>query len=522
MDGLSRRQIAKLQAAARAIRDGELRGAERLLSETLGESPEHPEALRLLGILYNRQERWTEALGVLKRAAVKRPDDPLVLSTLGTALTGAGEVEQALEAWRRAVALSPGDAMLWFNLGRNLQQAGITVEAVEALSRSLSLEPGALPTNVLLGDALVHLGRFDEARERYRAALQILPTCGDAWRGLSNMKTRPLEDAELAQLAQLATRTDVAPFDGIAMAFALGKALEDRGHPREAFTAISAANARCRALGAWDAAGFSRHVDAVMAASERFPGGSGQRGEEVIFVVSLPRSGSTLVEQILASHPLVEGASELTDLEWILETESLRRQRPFPEWLCDASEEDWARLGTQYLERTARWRRERPRHTDKMPDNWLYAGALRAMLPGAAIVDVRRDPVEVGWSCFKQQFYRVPHFSNALEDVAAYLKDHDRAVDAFAQAPGARIRVQRYEALVANPEAEVRALLDFCGLPFDAGCLAFHRSSRSVRTASAAQVRQPLRSDTAKAGRYEELLDPLRVALGLPRWAPGS
>jgi hypothetical protein len=233
-------------------------------------------------------------------------------------------------------------------------------------------------------------------------------------------------------------------------------------------------------------------------------------GAEAIFIVGMPRSGSTLVEQILAAHPQVEGASELDDLDEVLRGECHRRRQGLLQWLRAASAADWQRLGAEYLERTARWRRQRPRHTDKMPENWRYAGLLRAMLPGARIIDARRDRLETGWSCFKQQFYAQPHFANTLADIAAYQRDCEQAMDAWRAQDPARIRLQEYEALLAAPEAQIRALLDFCGLPFDPACLAFHAAGRSVRTASAAQVRQPLQAGTARASHYGDRLDPLR------------
>lgn len=523
MAGLSRDGVALLHAAARAIRDGNAPHAKTLLKKARALAPDHPEALRLSGILFNRQERWKDALAVLRRALAQRPDDVLILSDLGTALTGAGQPEEGLGAWRRACELAPEHPMLWFNLGRNLQQLGQTADAVEALTRAAALAPDRIPAHVLLGDALVHLGRFQDARQRYRAALGIDPTCGDAWRGLSNLKTLPLEDAELDALTRILASAKMPASDRIAMGFAQGKALEDRGRYPEALAALSEANALHRTLGEWDASAFSAHLDRVIAATARIPQAAAPGlGKEAIFVVSLPRSGSTLVEQILAAHPHVEGASELPELEQLLQEESTRRGLRFPEWVPSATAEDWTRLGQAYLERTARWRKHRPRHTDKMPDNWIYAGVLRAMLPGAKVVDVRRDPVEVAWSCFKQQFYKVPHFSNTLADVAAYLRDHDRAVDAFQREAPEGLRVQRYEALVTDLEGQVRDLLAFCELPFDPACLASHRAERSVRTASADQVRQPVRSDTARTARYGALLDPLRDALGLPRFGEGA
>jgi hypothetical protein len=236
-------------------------------------------------------------------------------------------------------------------------------------------------------------------------------------------------------------------------------------------------------------------------------------GEDVIFIVGLPRSGSTLFEQILAAHPDVEGASELPDLGIVLQQESQRRGMPYPQWVPQASAQDWQRLGQAYLQRTARWRTPRPRMTDKQPDNWKHAGILRAMLPGATVIETRRDPLETAWSCFKQQFYSQPHFANTLADIATYMQGCQRTMDSVRERDPAHIHLHHYEALLDAPEAQIRALLAHCGLTFDPACLAFHQSKRSVRTASAAQVRQPLRATTARALAYGALLNPLLALL---------
>jgi len=483
----------------------------------LAEAPEHPEALRLLGILHTRGRQYDAAREALAQALQHWPDDPLGLTDLGNLEQAAGHAETALAHWRRACTLAPDYPMGWFNLGRNLQVLGFTDPAVEALAHACALDPTLLPAHVLLGDALVHLGRFDEADRRYRAALALHSGCGDAWRGLANMKTRPLSDQDRGQLAALLRRTDLGEADRIAIGFALGKVCEDQGRYTEAFAALGDANARQRRLAPWNAGSFHAFVGAVVAAGARLPAPSDVTlGHEAIFIVGLPRSGSTLFEQILAAHPQVEGASELPDLGEVLVEESARRGQPFPRWVPAASVQDWQRLGQHYLERTARWRRQHPRFTDKLPENWLYSGVLGAMLPGARIVDVRRDALEAGWSCFKQQFYRLPHFACTLTDIAAYVRDYQAAMDRWQAAAPERIRTQHYEALQADPEAEIRALLAFCGLPFDPACLDFHRATRSVRTPSAAQVRQPLSRDTARAAHYGRLLDPLRLGLGRP------
>ena len=516
MRGLSASGREQLQAAARAIRDGQLDAADRLLDALHRQVPTQAEVLRLKGIAASRRGRFDDAIAVLRQALTLATDDALAMNDLASALAQRGNVDEALTTWRRACVAAPDYPMAWFNLGRNLQLLGDSEDAVRALEQAATLAPDLLPARLLAGDARVHLGHFEEAAAHYRAALAHHPACGDAWRGLANIKTRPLTDEDIAALDRQLGRPDTIDSDRIAMGFALGKALEDRGRHPEAFAALAEANARMRRLAPWQAASFSAHVTRTIEASQRLPSPLDPTlGQEVIFIVGLPRSGSTLFEQILAAHPQVEGASELDDLDAVLTEESNRRRQPLPAWLPAATAEDWQRLGRRYLERTARWRTRRPRHSDKLPENWLHTGLLGVMLPGAHVVDARRDALEAGWSCFKQQFYRLPHFACDLGDIAAYVHDYERAMAVWQTARPERVRIQRYEALLAHPEDEIRALLDFCGLTFDAACLDYHQTMRSVRTPSASQVRQPLRRDTARASRYGALLDPLRRGLGL-------
>ncbi|MEO7065856.1 MAG: sulfotransferase [Rhodanobacter sp.] len=517
MSGLSPASLSLLQAAAHAIRVGNGAAAMQALDNALNLAPEHPEVLRLLGMCHLRAHRYKVAHAVLQRCLAQWPDYPLAHSDLGSVQYALGSSDAAFASWRNACALAPAAALPWFNLGRNLQLYGDTEGAIAALQEAHTLAPSLLPALILLGDALVHVGRFDEADQRYRAALLLHPACGDAWRGLANMKTRPLTDADRDQLMIALQRTNLAAADGMAMGFALGKVYEDRHAYEAAFAALSAANAQLRQLAPWQAGAFRAWVDTMLAASAKLPAPLDPTlGHEVIFIVGLPRSGSTLFEQILAAHSAVEGASELHDLEAVLDEESVRRDQPLLHWVPHARAEDWHRLGLRYLQRTKRWRQHKPRHSDKMPSNWLLSGLLGAMLPGARMVDTRRDALETGWSCYKQQFYRLPHFACTLTDIAAYTRDHERAMACWQAAAPQRIRSQSYEALLAHPEAEIRSLLAFCDLPFEATCCNYQRATRSVRSASAAQVRQPLQHNTARAAHYGALLDPLRFGLGLP------
>ena len=517
MAGLAPDAVAELHAAARAIRDGRFDESERLLAGLRTRFPDHSEILRVSAILRLQQRRAGDAIAFLRQAISANPGDAMLHSDLGNASIANGDRDGAFAGWRRACEFAPQQPMPWFNLGRNLQLAGDSDAALDALQRCRMLAPEFLPAHILAGDALLHLGRFDESADAYRAALRLHPACGDAWRGLANIKSRPLSAGDCTALRTQLARNDIGEEDRIAMAYALGAGAEAQGHYDEAFSALVDANARLRKRAPWSRAAFDGFVDGMLAATASLPAPRDPGlGSEAIFIVGMPRSGSTLFEQILAAHPEVEGASELPDLGDVIQAESKRRGKPFPQWIADADSDDWHRLGNDYLQRTARWRSRKPRFTDKMPENWKLAGVLRAMLPGAAVVETRRDPLETAWSCFRQPFYQLPHFSCDFADIAACLRGSERAMDALRSRDPAQIHLFRYEELQAAPEARIRELLEACGLAFDPTCLDFHRAGRSVRTASAAQVRQPLRGDTARAGNYGARLDPLRNALGLP------
>jgi Sulfotransferase family len=241
----------------------------------------------------------------------------------------------------------------------------------------------------------------------------------------------------------------------------------------------------------------------------------------VIFVVSLPRSGSTLTEQILASHPQVTGGGELQDMEKVIEEENQRHGVPLQQWARAATAADWDRMGKDYLQRTAHWRQKKPRFVDKMLANWRFAGAILAMLPDARIVVSRRDPLENTFSCYRQMFGDYGHvYSYDMQDVASYWHDFDRMCRRWVELYPDRVHNMVYEDLLADQEGKTRELLDFCGLEFDPACLRYYETERSVKTISSAQVREPLRRDTAKAPKYGALLDPLRAALGVPLFSP--
>ena len=506
-------EVARLLDQAGAYLDRrDAKRAAPLIAGALALAPEHPEVLRLAAVAAVLDGRPTEAVAALRRALASRSDDALLHNNLGSAFAAAGDSDNAVDAFRRASSLAPTLAASWYNLGKTLKARGESAEAHEMLTRALALAPGHVAARIVLGDNLKALGRIDEAAAAFREAIARDPLAAHAWWGLANLKTIRFDEADVVALEH-AFASDTGD-DRPALGFALAKALEDQERYADAFAVLEKANALRREQQPWDRARFERDVDAIVAAFWNLaPIEPSSFGSEAIFIVSLPRSGSTLVEQIIAAHPDVEGAGELPDLSIVIEEESRRRGRPFPAWVAEADAADWHRLGARYLERTARWRRHRPRFTDKSLLNAPYVGAAAAMLPGAHFVDCRRDPVETALSCYRQWFAQGQAWSYAIDDIAAFRHGHERLMALWHTRLPTALHTVLHETLVAAPEASVRQLLAFCGLGFDPACLAFHQSDRSVRTASAAQVRQPLRQDTGRAHRYGALLDPLRRAL---------
>ena len=491
--------------------------AEQALNEALAIAPEHPELLRLRAVVMHVRQRYPEAIALLRMAASLRPEDALIRNNLGSALGESGDMEGAIVAFREATEVAPDFAVSWFNLAKAYEAMSRADEAEAAFARATELEPEGLPARVRRANHLKTAGRIDEAAAEFRRALKIAPESAEAWSGLIGIDADAPDAYELSKIEQLYRRTDVSAAAHCLFGLAYALALEAKGRYAEAYETTMAVHAlRYRQIH-WDATNASRVVESI---GEAFgPGVAGAEdaalGSEVIFLVGMPRSGSTLAEQVLAAHPEVSGAGELDDLPQLIREESTRRGRDFPHWVAEATSSDWARLGREYLERTAKWRRTHARSTDKNLQNWQLIGAIRAMLPGARIVDCRRDPVETCWSSLKHQFGNALPFTCGIEEIAGYWRDYDALMRKWNERyPGSILR-HDYEALIADPETRVRALLDFCSLPFDAACLRFHEAERDVRTASAAQVRTPLQRDTARARHYGALLDPLRQALGV-------
>jgi hypothetical protein len=318
-------------------------------------------------------------------------------------------------------------------------------------------------------------------------------------------------------------RDDLTPEDRFHFHFALGKALEDAGRYEESFAHYAKGNAQRREYIHYDPEETTSQVQrskALFTAEFFRAHGGGCEAADPIFIVGLPRAGSTLLEQILASHPLVEGTQELPDVVAIARELGGRKNRAdtskYPEILASLEPDELRALGERYLSQTRVQRRtDRPLFIDKMPNNWMHVGLIHLMLPNARIVDARRHPLACCFSGFKQHFARGQHFTYGLEDLGRYYSDYVELMAHFDQVLPGRVHRVIYESLVEDTEREVRRLLDYCGLPFDERCLKFYENERAVRTASSEQVRRPINREGLDQWRhYEPWLDPLKRALG--------
>jgi tetratricopeptide (TPR) repeat protein len=514
--------------AADALLEGRLAHAEDTLRTHLANTPADPETLRLLAFTVARLGRDVEAESLFELYLQHRPDDDGARFGFAEVLfrRTKGEVARAqIEPLFDRAPTHPAYRNL---LAASLAQIGEWDRAL-ALYEALLAEYGQQPRIWLnYGHALRTLGRAAAAAEAYRRAIALRPVFGEPYWSLANLKTHPFSAADESDMKR-ALQSGPSPDDQLHLNFAFGKAMEDRGEYSESFAHYAAGATIRRSQVTYDADAVTRRVQTYKQVFDRplFANAPAACDSSApIFVVGLPRSGSTLVEQILASHSAVEGTLELPDIGHLVEEltrkASGRAGAPYPQMLEQLSATDLQLLGEAYLERTRIHRkRGTPRFIDKMPNNFTHVGFIQLILPRARIIDVRRHPLGACFSAFKQHFAQGQTFSYELTELGRYYRDYVDIMRHFDAVLPGRVHRCCYEDLVVSPESEIRRLLQFCELPFEPACLKFHETERPVRTVSSEQVRRPLYRDALERWRnYEPWLGPLQSALGttLDHW----
>ena len=512
-------------------------------------------ALFLLGTLAAQEQDFAAAEKLIRRAIQSDPDDAAYYNNLGVVLREAGRLEEAMESYRDALARRPDYAEAHCNFGVALKESGRADEAVVPLERAIALDPeyGGAYTN--LGNALHELDRFDEAmaafdraleleprdpsahfnralavqvlgdldaaRDGFRTVVRLHPAHAEAWRllaGVTRFGSR--DDGDLNAMLRLVADPTVSPRETMHLHFGISKALEDIGEYDAAFEHLASGNAQYRQTYDYDIEQDAEYFNAIKRtfSTESLADrkGWGDEATSPIFIVGMMRSGTTLVEQILVSHPDVAGAGELKELDRVTRRrEATPDGTDYPESALLLDRDTVLSLGTTYVNALQRHGSHAQRITDKMPGNFQYIGLIRLLLPKAIVIHCVRDPVDTCLSCYRNYFSGFHPFAYDLEELGRYYGLYRDLMHHWQTVVPGFVQDIRYEDLVADPESQIRRLLEVCGLDWDENCLAFHQTQRPIRTNSAAQVRRPIYRSSVKVWKkFEKHLGPLLEGLG--------
>ncbi len=502
----------QLMQAALALYDDRLADAEPLLRAHLKADPFDVAAIRMMGELAARVGRYRDAENLLRRALELAPEFGAARANLATILY---RQNRPLEALAELDVLAERDISHENLRAATLGRIGEFEEALKLYEAVLKQAPNQPRVWMSYGHMLKTVGRVDDGVAAYRRALGLAPHLGEAWWSLANLKTVRFTAADMAAMQAALDTPGLNDEDHFHLDFALGKAFEDQKAAEAAFKHYAAGNALRRKSLPYDAAETASYVDNSLKTytAEFFAErkGWGCDARDPIFVLGMPRAGSTLIEQILSSHSQVEGTSELADIPLLA-----RRFANDPARLAELPADELKGLGEDYLKRTQVQRKSgRPLFIDKLPNNWAHVPFIHLILPNATIIDARRHPMSCCFSNFKQHFARGQAFSYDLGDLGRYYSDYVRLMAHVDRALPGRVHRVIYERMVDATEAEIRALLTACGLDFEEACLRFFETERAVRTPSSEQVRQPIFRDGTEAWQgFAPWLGPLESALG--------
>lgn len=505
------------------IHEGKLLKAEKLCRHFLQNRPHHVEGMRLLADIGARFGALNEADFLLESAVAFDPNHVGARLDYIQVLRKRQKFEAAVEQAKELYERDPDNPVFQSHYAIESLQTGEFDRALKLFESILQKLPHDPATLTSRGHALKTYGRQDEAVESYRAAFKAKPDHGDAYYGLANLKTYRFSDDEMTAMSQQAARPDIAHNDKIQLSFALGKAHEDRKNFDTAFDFYAQGNALKRIQTRYNPDHMEEELraQAEICTKDLFDTrlGEGHPSPDPIFIVGLPRAGSTLLEQILASHSQVDGTLELPNVltlsHMLRGRKRITSESRYPRILHDLASEKLKEMGESYITDTMIHRQGAPFFIDKMPNNFRHIGLILLMLPNAKIIDARREPMDCCVSGFKQLFAEGQEFTYSLEDIGRYYRNYVDLMDHWHRVVPGRILHVQHEDVVHDLEGQVTRMLEFVGLPFEQACLDFHETERAVRTASSEQVRQPINPKSiGQWRRFENHLEPLQQALG--------
>ena len=510
-----------LARAVECLKEEQFEEAERICREIIRNNPGNVEAIRLMGRMAARQNRVGIAERQYRKALEIAPDYTGVIVDLGKLLRDDDRFEEAIACFRQAIEMEPGNARLHDLLANALAPAALTYEAIEAYQKAIDLNPKLGIAWLGLGHMLKTVGRQKEAIEAYHRCYELEPDIGAIQWSLANLKTYHFTDEEIEDMEAKVERKDLRAESEVNFLFALAKAWEDRKEYGRAWHYYHEGNLKRRMQEVYDPVETEVVNDMIIDVFSREllekNADAGSADPSPIFVIGLPRSGSTLIEQILASHSLVEGTSELPYVARI--TRSLNRNRAdginYPKAVAELDDRHFIAMGQDYINFCQMHRTEGKQHfIDKNPNNFPAVGFIHLMLPNAKIIDARRHPMDACFSSYRQLFAKGQPFTYDLTDIGEYYLQYRRMMEYWHEVLPGRVLTVQYEEVVTDFENQVRRLLDYCGLPFEEGCLNFYATDRPVRTASSEQVRQPIYTKSLGRWRYyEKHLDELKEVL---------
>ena len=514
----------QLAQVSSLLRSGDTPAALAALQRLEQAYPQSVPVLRTHGIVLSRLGRDEEARARLEAVTRLDPASADAASDYASVLLNLGLQRDALKVLLEYLGAEGGESAadqnptFLFNLARAYKWCGRAGDALPLLKRCLHLQPGHYGAWIIRGDVHKALGDPGAAADSFRRALGIQPADGTAWWSLANLKSGRFTDAELDQMKIFAGRAE-APLQKIFFEFALATACDQRNLLDQAFDHYSRGNQQKRQQTSWQRDAFSQWLKQIESAMDEVDIPARPAALErprPVFIVSLPRSGSTLAEQVLAAHSQVTAAGELPWLPARIAAENSTRGCGLAQWAPRLARAEWGELGAGYLADCAAWHDGAAVFTDKLPGNIPFVGAMLAMLPDALVVHVRRDPMDVCWSCYRQLFIGGSDFVYDLEDLAAYWQDTEGHAAYWRRRAPDRFLTLDYEQLVRAPENGIRHLLEFLALPFEPECLEPQMAERAVNTASAVQVREAIHTrGLGHWTRYRHHLGPLAEALGV-------
>ena len=492
----SNKNYSELYKGIRHVKAGRLRLAEDVYKNILKKDKNNIDALRLFGLLAFKLKKYDIAEQLFIKVLKLNPSFALAWDNLAKLYRIQNKLSKSIPAFKNLIKLDPNNFEALVSLGTVYIKLSKYKDGIDLYKKALVINPENARVHLSMGHALKTLGNRKECERAYQNAIKHYPLSGEAYWSLANLKTYQFDSNEIIAMEN-AIKNNMHQDELIQIYFALGKAYETNKNYKKSFKNYQKGNWEQRKKINYNAEEYKKYTDEIIqffsSNKDLLKINKGYLSKEPIFILGLPRSGSTLIEQILSSHSLIEGTQELPNIMGISrEIKSMDIDKKYPSNIKLLNDDDFFNYGLKYINETKWTRSDKPYFIDKMPNNYIHIGLIKLILPNAKIIDARRNPMDACFSCFKQYFARGQHFTYDLDDIARYYKDYERLMDFWKSIFPDSIYTIKYEDVINDPDNEVHSLLNYLELDFEDSCLNFYKSKRPVKTASSEQVRQPI------------------------------